>query len=282
MKNESFNVDVSRFQQGLIVAENIADINSTSVLDTVQNKGFACIRGIFSEEQIRACLIQAQEVFDHRNDQPSMGESPTAVMDNYQKLAIGGAMQSWEYRPRFMRIFYNPLWADDIYGMRTVFQRLARLRNRIIGYRDDFAIDTVDEGLWTAGRLQQYPPGGGFFMKHRDVVISTVTEDAGIRNFIQILLLMTKKGVDYQVGGGFVESQGEVLNFEDKCDVGDVLLYDGRSVHGVAEVDPAARVDFEALSGRVVALASLYKDMSTDDKAYSGYVKRSAGAIQEI
>ena len=40
---------------------------------------------------------------------------------------------------------------------------------------------------------------------------------------------------------------------------GDVLVYDGRTLHGVEEVDPNSVVNMNNINGRLVAMASLYK-----------------------
>jgi hypothetical protein len=160
----------------------------------VDRHSFACVRGLFSKQEMKAACKRVAENFSSKNDRPAIGDTGRDVMNNYQKLAVGGAMTSWDYRPRFYRIFYTPLWASDVFGVHDIFRRFARLRNRLQGYPPNFAIDTVDEGLWTAARMQHYPAGGGFFMAHRDVVIDTVTHDAGQRRFHQLLLLMTTKG----------------------------------------------------------------------------------------
>jgi hypothetical protein len=259
---------------------SVEDVDVEKVNSTVDRHSFACVRGLFSKQEMAAACKRVAQNFTSKNDRPAIGDTGRDVMNNYQKLAVGGAMTSWDYRPRFYRIFYTPLWADDIFGVHDIFRRFARLRNRLQGYPPNFAIDTIDEGLWTAARMQHYPAGGGFFMAHRDVVIDTVTHDAGQRRFHQLLLLMTTKGEDFRDGGGFVDIGEDRLMFEEECGAGDVILYNGATIHGVADIDPHVAASLDRMDGRLVALASLYKDMSKDKKPYEGYEDRKAPPLQ--
>ncbi len=40
---------------------------------------------------------------------------------------------------------------------------------------------------------------------------------------------------------------------------GDVIIYNGKTMHGVADIDPLENIDFSKLTGRSVAIASLFK-----------------------
>ena len=84
---------------------------------------------------------------------PRLKESPADIMDNFQKVSIGGAEHSGVYRPRCMRTFYNPIWADDIYGMRGAFVQTAKVRNRLYKFHEDFAISSEEGGF---GLLQGF------------------------------------------------------------------------------------------------------------------------------
>ena len=192
-------------------------------------------------------------------------------MENFQKLSIGGAGSHWDYRPRFMRVIYNPLWAEDRYGMHTTFRKLAHIRNALQGNPPDYAVDKVEDGVWTAARMQHYPAGGGNISRHRDAVISTVTSDAGVKQFHQMLLLLTSKGEHFDVGGAYMEFGDEVVDLEDDFKAGDIVIYDGRTMHGVHDIDPHKVASLTGFEGRLIASVSLYKDMSAETKPYEGY-----------
>ena len=256
--------------------DSVDAIPVETVEASLKRDSFACITGLFSPAEIDAARAGLGQGFDAGRDNPSHGEAPGAVMDNFQKVAVGGAMQSWAYRPRFMRVIYNPVWADDIYGMRAIFRRLAQVRNKLQGHAPDYAVDKVEDGLWTAARIQHYPAGGGFLIPHRDTVTPTVTHDAGHTVYHQLLLLITEKGRDFESGGGFVDVRGERIVFEDYLSRGAVVIYDGSTVHGVADIDPHKVPDMTGLSGRLVAFASLYKDMSGEKKLFEDYDRSRA------
>ena len=257
----------------LFMATQASDIAVQPLLDTVASHGYAVVRGIVPPAMAKACLQQFYTAFDASCDHPAIGERPSDVQRNFQKLIVGGGAQTSYYVPRFVRVLYNPLWEPDIYHAHEIFRRMGRVRNHLQGYAPDFAIDAPEGGFWTAARLQHYPQGGGFFMQHRDAVLSTTTEEAGILQFIQILLLLTTRGEEFEQGGAYVEHNNQRIDLEAEHGAGDIVIYDGRSMHGVADIDPHKLPDTQGSTGRVVALASLYKHMQ--DAEYGEYRSRS-------
>ncbi|GAB4524756.1 MAG: hypothetical protein Tsb0010_08600 [Parvularculaceae bacterium] len=258
----------------------IIEIDAPSSVDAqfvercVAEHGFAIIRGLVARDRLNTARRAIAVGFDPRQDAPATGTPPDAALRNFQKIVIGGGAQRGYYVPRFARILYNPLWAEDIYKMREIFRILARLRNRLQGYPETYAMDQVEDGLFTAARLQHYPAGGGFFAAHRDAVVDRVTREAGLAKFFQLVMLLTQKGEDFAAGGAFVDRNGARLDLEAEAQAGDVLVYDGRSVHGVDDVDPHLVPDLGSLRGRLVALTSLYKDMNGKAAEYQNYLAR--------
>lgn len=238
------------------------DLPVASLLEAVQAHGYAAVRGLFSKAEMRGVVEGFKAGFDASKDRPGQGDSPKDVMRNFQKVIIGVGAQAHYPIPRCLRILYNPLWDEDVYGAHEMFRKLARLRNHIQGHAPDYAVDSVQDKLWTAARLQQYPPGCGFFAPHCDVLSAKATADVGMLKFIQIILLITERGVDYDKGGTYVEKDGERIDIEAVCGAGDVIVYDGRSVHGVWDIDPHKLPDLSGPSGRLVALVTLYADMT--------------------
>ena len=99
---------------------------------------------------------------------------------------------------------------------------------------------------------------GVFFCVHRDTTLLDVAKEKK-SNFYQIILNLNQKGVDYNSGGAFVDNDQYRFMVEDQCEIGDVLVYDGRTLHGVEEVDPNSVINMNNINGRLVAMASLYK-----------------------
>ena len=48
----------------------------------------------------------------------------------------------------------------------------------------------------------------------------------------------------------------------------DVVVYDGRSIHGVADIDPMSELELQRFTGRVAALVSLFRYLAPDTNAY--------------
>ena len=146
--------------------------------------------------------------------------------------------------------------------MRNIFREVAQLRNLIYGLEKNFAIDDVAKnGYWTASRIHQYPSGGGFFIGHRDTTLLDVAKEKGT-GFFQIILVMSNKSIDFETGGAFIEGKnGDRINIDDSVEIGDVIIYDGQTFHGVEDIDPHKRLCLNSINGRLAGFVSLYKKM---------------------
>ncbi len=223
---------------------------------------FAIIRGLIAPDEMRSVLETMTGSFDYRQDHPAQGQPPSAVRTNFQKLNVGGESQTANNDDaRLFRAFYNPMWEADVYGMRDVFMRLTHVRNLLAGLHESFALDKIeDNGLWTAARIHQYPSGGGFFRRHTDYVASDITDERSLE-FYQVVLTMTRKGEHFHDGGAFVDVGEERIILDDHAEPGDILVYDGRTQHGVEDIDPLATLDLTTFNGRVAAFVTLFKVM---------------------
>ena len=111
-----------------LLTENVIRVGSLDELNVdlinshVDRSAFAAVRGLFSKEHMAAVYQRVRAGFDASRDRASIGERPLEVMKNFQKISIGGAGNHWDYRPRFMRVIYNPLWESQI--LRPVFRVL--------------------------------------------------------------------------------------------------------------------------------------------------------------
>src|SRR5262249_43581499 len=125
------------------------------------------VRGLFGREEVLAARRNVERRFDPGNDRKHDPRDPEAIRGNLQKLQVGGGPARHNVA-RFLRMIYTPFSAEDFYGLRSLFVRLARFRTLVSGLPPDFAVFGTDDGLWTAARLNQYPRGGGFMVAHRD------------------------------------------------------------------------------------------------------------------
>jgi hypothetical protein len=250
------------FDDNLFEVGSAAEIPLEAFNDAMARRTFACIRGIVQEDEMRAALQRITERFDRRLDHPAAGQPPDAVRSNFQKINLGGESRTASNDDaRFFRAFYNPFWADDVWGMRSAFQRLSQVRNLLAGLPLEFALTDIEpNGLWTAARFHQYPAGGGFFRRHTDYVVKDIADEKSTR-FFQVVLTMSRKGEHYQQGGAFVDIGDQRVCLDDCALPGDIVVYDGRTVHGVEDIDPRVPLDLDTINGRVAGFATLFKKM---------------------
>jgi hypothetical protein len=121
-------------------------------------------------------------------------------------------------------------------------------------------MDKIEDGLWTAARIHQYPLGGGFMGIHQDSILSGVSKNSGL-DYFQLLVVMSKKNEDFEQGGSFVELDGTRIYLEDESELGDIIIYDGSTSHGVADIDPFKILNLNKINGRLAGFVSLYKDL---------------------
>jgi hypothetical protein len=268
-----------RFKAIFFEATSLSAAPYQELRQTLERHAVVCVRGLFDRAAIRRTYESIVAGFNAEKDRRHDPRDTDAVRRNFQKLQVGAnsGVNSRRTLGRFMRMLYNPIFADDIYGMRAHFTTLAKFRNRLYELPEEHAVTGTDDGYWTCSRLLQYPRGGGFMVPHRDMYAQVATREAGLTYF-QPLLLLTEKGVDFQEGGAYVEVDDERFYYEDFCQAGDVVVYDGRSVHGVADVDPLSDLDLVRCSGRLVALASLFRHLTGGASEYAEMANK-AGAM---
>ena len=270
----------AQFDAVLLHADRLESLRIDEVRRTIDEHALVCIRGLFDPVAIRAVLRGIRERFDPGNDRKHDPRDSDAVRRNFQKLQVGAnsGIDSRRTLGRFMRALYNPIFADDIHGMRGHFIQLARFRNLLYGLPVDFAVETTEQGYWSCTRIQQYPRGGGFMVPHRDVYSQIATTEAGM-GYYQPMLLMSDPGEDFTEGGAYVDRGGQRFQYERFCRAGDLIAYNGNSIHGVADIDPMLDLDLTHFSGRVVALVSLFRHL---DGTVDDYARMSRRGVEGI
>jgi hypothetical protein len=257
-------------------AQGLGDLDFSALRAALERHSILRIRGLFARDFVRERLSAIARDFDVKNDQRHDPRDTDAVRRNFQKLQVGANSGVGTSRTlgRFLRVLYNPIFADDIYGLRDSFVTLARFRNGLYGLPRDHAVQGIADGFFTCARLHQYPRGGGFMVPHRDHFSRVVTVDEKL-GYYQPFLLLSEKGKDYGEGGAYIDVKDERVLYESACEAGDVIVYDGRTMHGVADVDPLVPLELDRFSGRVAAFVSLYRHLEPGDAGY-GEVSRRA------
>ena len=227
------------------------------VVGHVKENGCALIRGLFSRDAIRKC---ADSVYAHANRAAHLasgGVSRESVRRNISKWSIGGMSASQAGVSRFMLMVYNPMACADIFRLHRTFRTLIEARD-ILAMRDEVLFDEkLPPPLFNGTRIQIYPKGGGFMTAHRD---SRAAENLkGFSDtYVQLVLLLTEKGVDYTAGGAYIRRGEDAIDAEAGSLASDVLVYDGNTLHGVEDIDPDLPFTPSDLCGRAVALATIY------------------------
>ena len=237
----------------------VEQVNDKETWQVMEKRSFVCLRGLITPGDVYSGLKNLKSKFSAENDKKRAPGDYDAVKSNYQRLCIGMTGGILSTNPRFFRVFYNPLWDKDTFGMHAIFRMMIRVRNRLMGLPETFAMDKPERNLWSACRVQHYPKGGGFLIPHSDINANKAVNDAGIERNANIVLIMTKRGIDFTEGGGFVEIDGEKVFYEDEYNVGDLVIYDDRNIHGVSDIDPMEPTSINSSEGRYAGFTTLMR-----------------------
>lgn len=150
-------------------------------------------------------------------------------------------------------------WNQDVFNFFEIFKKAYNLKNILSNVdKDQYLGDTPDEECIARLAFQFYPRGEGFLNKHRDPV--------DYHQLVVPVLIMSKKGREYENGGLYVEdSNGAKVYLDDICDIGDILYFRADMIHGVDPIDPSHSGNWLDFKGRWMGLLAVNK-LSTNTK----------------
>jgi hypothetical protein len=94
---------------------------------------------------------------------------------------------------------------------------------------------------------------------HRDTYFPQIMAAQIGKPYYQICALLSRKNKDFSTGGGvIVDQQKNKVDLETQGGFGSLILFDGRSYHGVEDVDLDQIIDFSRSDGRLAAFVNLY------------------------
>ena len=192
------------------------DINKIQIFKFINSYGYTLIRGLFSNKEIQKGLKNFKKNFNSSLDKTSLAGSPKDIKRNFQKLCVGSAAINGEKIYRLNRVIYNPFWSDNLYGLREIFIKFAKVRNTLLGFNEDYCIEKIENNLWSANRILQYPVGGGHMSCHTDYILKNVSEKNNINNFYQLILLLTEKNKHYKRGGAYIINRDKKIFIEER------------------------------------------------------------------
>ena len=252
--------------------KNLEDSTKKLIFQNINSNGYVVVRGLFDVKEIKIALKNLKKNFRPSLDNPSSSGKPKEIKKNFQKLCIGSASINGEKIYRLHRVIYNPFSSRDMYNLKKIFIKFANVRNILLGFKKNFCIEKNENNLWSANRILQYPIGGGHMSCHSDYILKNISKKNNINNFYQLILLLTKKKIDYKYGGAYIINKNKKIFIEDNTQQGDLLIYKSTIKHGVDEIDPNKKLNLKNINGRIVLMNSLYQDF-TKKKSRSKFFK---------
>lgn len=150
-------------------------------------------------------------------------------------------------------------WNEDIFQLFKNFAPIYRLRNVLSGVSPERYVGRTPEDDCIARiSFQFYPSAVGALNKHMDPI--------DIHQKVVPLLIMSKRGEDFEQGGLFFESEDGTRTYADEvANPGDVVLTLAQLPHGVEKIDPHLKPDWLSFRGRWSAVVAVNK-MVTNSK----------------
>ena len=242
----------------LIPASSIKDVicGLSDIRDTVRANGLAIVRGLIVASAVEELRVRLGADLRINRD---ITKQPRIVLGcpDYQRLDDGivGSVK------RLTRTFFCFDWNPDRLGARPLFLLVSAVRNTVAGFPEGFGRQVdASTRFCDVSRIIQYPRGGGCISAHCDSAPTSLRERAGpgFRNYTA-LLTVTKLGVDFRSGGGWVGAHaGDRVYWEEFAEPGDVVIYDNAISHGVDPVDSGEPLELGLLSGRVIVNCYFY------------------------
>ena len=219
-------------------------------------------------EEIRSLIISEEIVVLKRFIDPHWIEQIKEYLSNIGKYSIPNFEKLHGATPNFHRLNRNDPrayvkgcfhqfsffpWNQDVFNFFEYLRVGFQIKNLINGLpKNKFLDKSPEDGCTTRVTFQFYPSGSGYLNKHSDPVD---------RHQLAVpTLTMSKYGEDFSTGGAFVElPSGEIVNTDQITDVGDLILFNATTPHGVKIIDPNEKTDWLSFRGRWIMLFATNK-----------------------
>ena len=177
-----------------------------------------------------------------------------------RKLAIGSSNGVSDPYAQFLQSTYFSSKSLKLQSLSKLAKILIQIRNQLSGLPLDFGENPSKDKFWNASRVHHYPSGGGFMSRHTDPHFTQVMKNNNIP-FLQLVLVLSKKGKDFTNGGGYIipRENDKLINLEDEFSFGDIVIFDGSIEHGVDTVDSHIIPDLNSKNGRLSLMVGLYE-----------------------
>jgi len=234
-------------------------LDPESIMLRVSQFGFCLLKKVFSVSNHMSSLIELRQQATNINFASKISEKSASPIGLLHKFNIGDSDPSIDRFPRCFETIYVPQDVEEFYRFLNIFAPMISLRNSLMGKCENY-VREVDSsvGLWTACRLQHYFRGGGFFGGHTDLIIDKISSTSNLQT-VQLIGVLSNRGEHFETGGAYIETSSGRIDLDNEAEVGDVIVYDGASYHGVYDIDANHKFTTESQFGRWSALVSLYQ-----------------------
>lgn len=237
-------------------------LNIRKIKECCEKYNLAVVKNFVPIEEIDNFKKKINSRFSRKFDEIRQDNEYHKVAENFQRLCVGYGINHSNGKidnARLMRVIYNPIFKENIFDLHDVYKKMIIFRNKLYDVKDNFCLTEPEGGVFSCSRIHQFPKGGGFLALHKDKDGIRTSQNADLKTFMHPLLIVDQKGKDFNTGGGIVRYDNEIIFYEDHLKPGDIAIYNGRSEHGVYNVDYEENLDLETFNGRSSVLVSLFK-----------------------
>ena len=227
----------------------------------LNDKGYSIFRQAEFQKTVTRAKSEYQEVLGSLpvNAPTKAFSQKDLAVRPWKKFAIGSRNGVGESYAQLLQTTYFLEGDSRFPHLSEAFGSIISLRNEIVGADPQLGSPSAGDGFWNACRIHHYPRGGGFMSAHKDSHFPPVLGKSG-HPFLQLMLLFSNRGPDFETGGGFViDRQGKKVLFENENSIGTIVAFDGSITHGVDDIDPDRVLNLDFADGRIAAFVSLYK-----------------------
>lgn len=238
-------VAVEEFGSIKEVQTNEAQLERIST--AIKDRKVCIIRGALDRDYIRNIIAYLSQV--GRSSIPSRHPTLPGCPNHHR-------VYQWDelsyVKGCFHQFSFFP-WNEDIFELFKNFAPIYRLRNYLSGVSPDrFLGKSPDDDCIARISFQFYPSALGAMNKHMDPV--------DVHQKAIPILIMSKRGKDFEHGGLFFEStSGERVFADEVADPGDVVFTLAQLPHGVEKIDPHLVPDWLSFRGRWSGVVAVNK-----------------------
>jgi len=217
-------------------------------LETALHDRKVCvIHRVLDPEYIRALIAYLSQI--GRNSLPSRHPTLPGCPNHHRVYRwdelsyVKGCYHQFSFFP----------WNEDVFDLFKTFSPIYRLRNLLSGVSPDrYVGHAPDDDCIARLSFQFYPSAMGGMNKHTDPI--------DVHQKAVPILLMSKRGRDFEQGGLFYETgDGSRVFSDDVGDSGDVVFTLAQLPHGVERIDPHAVPNWLSFRGRWSGLVAINK-----------------------